>query len=170
MYEKIRNAFDYEKETGHLIWKNPPPQHAEKKGRIAGCINKGKNGNKDYWQVRCFGGTFKRSRIVFLYHHGRWPNPMVDHEDGNSLNNRIGNLRECTNSQNTMNSNNKHRSNGLPRNVYRTKQGHFMVRMSVSGLWKSFGTFTTIEDAEKIAVNKRKELYCEFRRDRARQS
>jgi hypothetical protein len=49
------------------------------------------------------GGRYLVHRIVWLYVYGEWPEHEVDHEDVDPSNNRIGNLRAATSSQNKMN-------------------------------------------------------------------
>lgn len=43
-------------------------------------------------------------RIVFALTHGRWPTHSIDHKDRTPINNRPGNLREATATQNMQNS------------------------------------------------------------------
>jgi hypothetical protein len=145
-------------DAGKLYWRNPPKNHAEKIGREAGAINIGKGKNKSYWQVRAFGRTFKRSRVIFRMAHGRWPDPMVDHINGDSLDDRPVNLRECSPAQNAVNSRDKRRSTGLPRGVYRTAQGRFMARLT----GKSLGTFDTPDAASAVYLRARKEAFRDF--------
>lgn len=48
------------------------------------------------------GVTHYRHRLIFQWHHGYVP-LMVDHRDGDTLNDKICNLRECTNALNQYN-------------------------------------------------------------------
>lgn len=152
--------FQADFETGKLFWKQPPKNHAELKGQEAGYVCLGKNGNKDYWQIRVCGRTFKRSRVMFYLANGYWPQPCVDHINGNSLDDRPVNLRECDYSQNSANS--KPRDRDLPRCVYPTRQGRFMARITVNGATKNLGTFDTAQQASEIANRARKEAFHEF--------
>ena len=156
----FHSVFEYNK--GTLIWKNPPPNHAEKKGLNAGFINIGKGKNKTYWQVRCFGKTFKRSRVVFYMFHGRWPSPIVDHINGVSLDDRIENLRECNYSQNTANSKNKKRTNGLPRGVQVVPSGRYRAVITKNGHTRYIGTYDTKEEASMAYKNRKVGIYGQF--------
>ena len=162
--EAFWHAFHLDEPTGKLFWRNPPKQHAERVGREAGFICKAKAGgkNKDYWHVRAFGKTFKRSRVVFMMVNGFWPEPAVDHINGNSMDDRPENLRQCDQSQNTVNSRDKVRKYDLPRGVYQTKQGKFMARLTVRGVTKSLGVYPTPDEASRIFQAARKEAYREF--------
>lgn len=142
-------------EAGRIYWKLPPKNHAQRKGDEAGFITYGKGKNKSYWYVRAFGRTFKRGRVIFAMTHGRWPTPCLDHIDGNSLDDRIENLRECTYSQNNISARDKPSLYG--RGVVRTKQGRFMARLG-----KSLGTFDTPEEARAVYSKKRREIYGDF--------
>jgi hypothetical protein len=156
----FQEVFRADFESGKLFWKQPPKNHAELIGTEAGYICIGKNGNKNYWQIRAFGRTFKRSRIMFLLANGYWPDPCVDHISGNSLDDRPVNLRECNYSQNSANS--KSRDRDLPRGVHRTRQGKFMARVTVNGETRSLGTFNSPTEAGAVAAVARKEAFHEF--------
>lgn len=148
-------------ENGRLFWVRPPKNHAQRAGGEAGFVNKGKGRNKDYWQIRVFGQTFKRSRLMFYMAHGRWPSPTVDHINGDSLDDRLCNLREATHSQNTANSS---RNRALPPCVHLTKQGRYMVRITKDGETLNLGTFDSLKFAAGWADVSHKELFGEYAR------
>ena len=57
------------------------------KGEVSGKLTK-------RWRVAIDGKNYYASRIIYFMHHGVDPYPMeVDHEDRNSLNNNVYNLR-----------------------------------------------------------------------------
>lgn len=146
--------------TGRLYWKSPPKNHAQRHGDEAGFLCVGKGKNKSYWHVRVFGETFKRSRVVFYMTHGRWPEPAVDHANGDSLDDRPSNLRECTLSQNAANS--RRRNRLLPKGVTRTRQGGFMARVTQRGKTISLGVYSTPTEAFAVYEAARREAFREF--------
>ena len=81
--------------------------------------------------------------------HGELPE-FIDHIDGNSLNNRIENLREATNSQNCMNGKLRKTNKSGHKNVYWHKSAKkWSVEIKVFGKKKYFGLF---DDLEKIYI------------------
>lgn len=59
--------------------------------------------NGRYLATTVSGVTYYLHRLVWQYHHGFVPT-MIDHINGKFSDNRIENLRECTNAQNQYNS------------------------------------------------------------------
>lgn len=64
----------------------------------AGCVSK-----RGYIQVRKGRDKFMAHRIIWAIHYGAWPSVGLDHINGNKLDNRIENLRETTQFQNSKN-------------------------------------------------------------------
>jgi hypothetical protein len=162
MMPEFNTVFAADYETGKIFWKEPPKNHAEKRGCEAGYINIGKGKNKNYWQVRAFGRTFKRSRVMFHMAYGRWPIPSVDHINGDSLDDRLVNLRECNHSQNTANTPNRTRQLFLPRGVYLSRKGRYIARITANGITTNLGTYDTPEQAFNAYSTARKETFGEF--------
>ena len=93
----VRELFDYDGEN--LRWKNKshPCSHC-KIGSVAGYLN-----YDGYRHIRIRGKIYKAHRLVWLWHHGTWPNPEADHINRIPSDNRIENLREATHQENSEN-------------------------------------------------------------------
>lgn len=105
----------------------------------------------------CFDGKWVMAhRLAFRIAHGRWPNGEIDHINGDPSDNRIANLRECTRSQNVMNT---RRGNGVCWHKGRKK---WQALVKARGKSYFFGTFDRREDAERAAVTGRRKLHGEF--------
>lgn len=62
----------------------------------------GTNVGSGYREVSVNGKKYREHRIIYLMHYGR-VSKYIDHKDMIRNNNKIENLRECTNSENMMN-------------------------------------------------------------------
>ncbi len=119
--------------------------------------------NEKYYKLSCGKNTkvFEHRAIWFLI-KGSWPK-VIDHINGNRLDNRIENLRECTAKENSRN---RHacnaRKHALPRNVYRQAEGRYKVLIQVEGKMKHIGSFTSVEDAANVAHQARERYYGTF--------
>jgi hypothetical protein len=90
-------------------------------GSVAGCLNK----SSPYYRVRLDGQTYQVQRIIWeLHFDGLKPEDVVDHEDGNSLNNLIGNLRKVTTEVNTRNRRARTDNSSGVQGVSRTSNGN----------------------------------------------
>ncbi|MEI8286881.1 MAG: HNH endonuclease [Actinomycetes bacterium] len=93
--EQLHEVFDYI--DGHLYWKKKIAKNIVV-GSKAGWLSGAKNYDLMYQNK-----TYKIHRLIFAWHYGYFPK-IIDHIDGNPLNNKINNLREATHSQNLQNS------------------------------------------------------------------
>lgn len=102
-----------------------------------------------YLATQIAGCTLYLHQAVFLYFNGYIPS-MVDHVDGNTLNNKIENLRCATNGQNQHNSrrkvNNKSGAKGVRRHVAGVTK-KWQARIVVAGREISLGYFSTVAEA-----------------------
>jgi hypothetical protein len=95
---EFRAAYDYCPTTGALTRKAPASRGAPRLGPV-GCPA-GKHG---HLQFRHNGRTYYVARVAFLMMTGRWPEPLIDHRDGNVLNNAWANLNEVSHKENSEN-------------------------------------------------------------------
>lgn len=87
-------------------------------GSIAGSVN-----SEGYRNIRVDGRTYKAHRLAWLYVKGAWPVGMIDHINGDRADNRFGNLREVTRSENLANSRVFRRGKIYPKGVGLRPQG-----------------------------------------------
>jgi hypothetical protein len=151
--EKAHELFEYK--DGELFWKINWSDKA-KKGKKVGCI---KNG---YFGLKINTKDYRVHRVIYLMHHGTMPK-MIDHKDGNPLNNKIENLRECTNSQNNYNSKIPKTNTSGMKGV-RKKRNHWIVEFWINGKPTWFGSYKEKELAELVCIEARKLHHKEFAR------
>ena len=92
--ELVNSIFEYI--DGDLYFKKSISLKAREGKKAGGVTTHG------YRSVGFYKNTAYVHRIIFLMHHGYMPE-LIDHIDGNTLNNRIENLRPATKSTNGMN-------------------------------------------------------------------
>lgn len=102
-------------------------------------------------------------RIKFLLGRG-WLPKDVDHEDGDTFNNKLSNLRPSSHEQNRWNTRSKG-GRALPRGV-RARGGKFQAYLVEEGKQRHLGTFASAEAASLAVRRKSKELRGEFYRYR----
>ena len=97
-YERVKELFAYN--GSDLIW-NVTKQRVQK-GSIAGHINP-----YGYRVIGIDYGLYRAHRLVWLYHYGYFPEHQIDHINRDKTDNRIGNLREVSQSCNLRNCGNQ---------------------------------------------------------------
>ena len=92
--------------------------------------------------------------LAFFYMTGKFPNSgmVIDHIDGNPLNNKWDNLREVSGGENIRNQKLRKDTKSGHTGVYQRTNGKFMPHLRVDGKLKTFGCYETLEEA--LAVRK----------------
>lgn len=131
--DELKEILNYDPEAGVFTWiKSMPPRG--RIGQVAGYAN----GN-GYIRMSINGIKYYAHRLAFLYMTGENPE-VIDHIDGNSLNNKWSNLRNCDQSKNMANQKN--------RRGVRLRHGRWYARFSDTHL----GVFNT--ESEAVAARK----------------
>lgn len=151
--EFLLDVFHYDKETGILFWKNH--WHKNKRylsGREAGCVYKD---NNNYYKKITLGNKNQTvHQLIWFLETGKIPK-MIDHIDGNGLNNRMSNLREVTNRENLQNRN-CHRSGKLVGAHFHKKENCWMSKINIGYTQIFIGRFDTQEEAHQAYLKELK--------------
>lgn len=155
--DRLRIMLRYDEQSGDFFWTNPPWNHANLIGQRAGCDSTG------YTLIKIDGRRYKAHRLAWLYVKGVWPKSRLDHRDGNTTNNRIGNLREATPAQNCANSR-RWSGKQIAKGVRQLPSGKFQARISCENKLQTIGTFPTEDEAAQAYFARARALYGEFAR------
>ena len=94
--DQMKKVLDYDPETGIFRWKIS--RGGMRKGAVSGSLN-----NRGYLSIMVNGKNYQAHRLAWLYVHGEFPKQNTDHINRKKIDNRIINLRMCSNSQNQAN-------------------------------------------------------------------
>ena len=120
--------------------------NTQKSGNIAGWITVASRGKK-YRRISFLNTQKYVHQLVFLYHHGFIPD-YIDHINGNSLDNRIENLREATQSLNGANSKLANtNTSGFKGVTWRKDTKKWMAQITKNKKHYNLGSFESIEAA-----------------------
>ena len=137
----IKKYLRYDAETGKIFWK----------------LNKGGNGkagneagwmNKFYHRITINRKTYHAHRIAWLLTYGSWPVDQIDHINGNKKDNRLANLRNVSNRENSRNKKiyKNNTSGTLGVSFDKSKQG-YVASIMIKGKHKNLGVFKNKEEA-----------------------
>jgi len=160
--EYLRSILDYNPDTGLLFWKERPEWMFSKKtdrtkkhsAKIWNSANAGKEAlraiNRQGYKVGNIDGSmFRAHRVAWALHYGRDPENHIDHINGNRIDNRISNLRDVTNQENSRNqklrSTNRSGYNGVS---WCKNMNMWVARAVVDGIDHKIGYYQTTEQAK----------------------
>jgi hypothetical protein len=156
--EILNEYFEYK--DGDIFWKKLSPRnYSTKVGDRVGCAT-----STGRLSFKFFGTNLQNHRAIFLMHHGYLPE-VVDHADGNFLNNKIENLRHADKVKNGQNSKiPKSNTSGIKGVDFHSKK--WRARIAVSGKSIYVGSFKTLQDAECAIEAARKKHHENFARSK----
>lgn len=152
-FDECLEELNYDPETGDISW--TATNSGRKTGVSAGCICP----RSGYRRVRIQYRFYAAHRVIWRKVKGAWPSGQLDHINGDKLDNRIDNLRECTVLQN---SHNRAYSQGNAlgiRGVRKVPSGRFQAHIMVGGKSSYLGTFDTAEQASAAYESERLRLH-----------
>ena len=146
---QIIERFHYDPDEGLLI--------DRRTGKLAGRIRTDENGYRSR-TVYLNGKRYSAARLIWLRETGAFPKHQIDHRDRNALNNRWGNLREASPSQNSMNHSRRwDNASGITGVTFRKDTGKWHARIKANRRPIDLGSFNT--RAEAAAARKAAEAH-----------
>lgn len=148
--EYLLQLFHYDRNRGILIWKYHWAKNKQYIiGREAGHIYKD---CKVYYKKIYFNGKiYVLHQIIYFLETGKYPK-IIDHIDGDGLNNKISNLREVTSRKNSQNRK-IHREGKLLGASFHKRDQHWRSQIWIDGRKKHLGSFNTELEAHRAYVD-----------------
>jgi hypothetical protein len=138
----VHNYIRYDKSNGKLFW--------IKDNKEIGYLDRG---------YRYFGFNYKKYQyhsLIWWFEKGNWPK-LIDHIDGNPLNNHISNLRESTYRENSQNRK-THREGRLYGCFYQKLSNKWIAQIRLNGKQCHIGSFKTELEAHNAYKKKLEDL------------
>lgn len=153
----LKELFDYDAKRGVLI--NKTNRGSAIKGRIAGSINTYRDNPRRSLVIN--KKRYYTYRLIWLYHYGTWPLRQIDHINGNSLDDKIENLREATQTQNNQNLHKAkcHNQAGYLGVQHRKDINKYTARIAINGKASYLGAFHTPEEAHAAYCAAKRKLH-----------
>lgn len=151
---RLKSLISYDPTTGVALWIKSNSNRAGV-GSIAGTVSPA-----GYRKVFIDGKRYQLSRLAWLYIYGKWPDGVVDHIDGNPLNNAISNLRDVTRSENQHNQKKAQKHNKLGvLGVHVGPRGIFYADITVNGKVVHLGGYKTAEAAHSAYISAKRKFH-----------
>ena len=158
---EVLALFDVDPEAGTFRWRQNAGRHGRiPAGSLAGALNK-----EGYRYLSIGGRDYRACRIMWLCVYGKWPDGQIDHRNHDTGDDRIGNLRDVTQSQNKSHSrmyvNN---TSGYPGVKYDPSKSRSKWRATVTkdGKMHHCGWHLTMESAIEARQRGVERLHGEF--------
>lgn len=155
-HEKVKTLFEYDKETGCLIWKKLAVKNQVKEGSAAGYLT-----DRGYIRVDIEGAQYYIHRIIWLFVYGEFPSGHIDHINHNRADNRISNMRDVCRIINGQNrSKGKNNISGVCGVGWHKQKQQWQARITINKKLVHLGSFNKFDDA--VAVRKNAEIKYGF--------
>lgn len=132
--EYLKACVIYDAETG--IFTARLPAQSRQEGDTLGSSG----GSHGYLSVAVGGKAYLAHRLAWFYVHGEWPE-QIDHIDRDRHNNRIANLRSCTNQENNWN------KVGATGATWSARRQRWVAKIGHNSKTHTLGYFATLDEA-----------------------
>ena len=127
----LEACFSYDPDTGKILWKARPLDHFNTE---RGCKTFNSSFVGRSYGGRLCGGYVDPSHIAWVLGTGEYPELLIDHINGDKLDNRLCNLRDVDNATNVRNAKLRcDNKTGTPGISYKPSVGRYVVQIVLNG-------------------------------------
>lgn len=157
-YEHLVSILIYDRYTGYFSWR-----HSRKGVKRSSELYAGTRALTGYIQIMIAKRLYLAHRLAWFYETVRWPDLQIDHINGIRSDNRICNLREANQSQQSANSAMQaNNSTGLKGVAF--SAGKYIAQITHNGVYYYLGRFPNPEDAHAAYMEAALRLHGKFAR------
>ena len=156
--KKLKDLMRYCPDSGNFYWLK---SRSGNKGKVAGAVDVNGYRRIMFGSNRHGAKRYLAHRLVWLYVYGDWPDGQIDHKNGDRDDNRIGNLRLASASQNQWNCKTPKNNKSGYKGVY-SDRGYWRAVIRKNGKPKYLGYFDTPELAHAAYCQAANEMHGEF--------
>lgn len=154
--ERLREVLHYDPLVGVFTWKARVEPTKMKPGQVAGWVEWARR----RITIEIDQHNYRAHRLAWLYVHGVWPAGVIDHINGDSLDNRIANLRDTSQLVNVQNIRvSKNSASGLLGAFWVKSRRHWRSSIRANGKVVYLGQFHTPEEAHAAYVAAKRRLH-----------
>lgn len=142
--EQLRKEFRFDPETGEVF------------RRVGHLVN-------GYVRISVEPGKFLQAhRLAWALVHGKWPDQIIDHINGDRADNRFDNLRDISTKMNIQNQRraSKNNKSGLLGVSWSKTMKRWVARIYYDRKYHSLGCFDTAEEAHDAYVSAKREKHA----------
>jgi len=167
--EFLQTCLRYERDTGDFYWLRRPEDHFAT-ARAANSWNgkyaetkAGSLGRNGRININLSYRLLKAHRLAWFFETEQWPEQQIDHINGDPSDNRIANLREASNAQNSYNRGaNKNNTSGHKGAYWDKPRGKWRAQMMLDKKTVFLGHYDNVEDAAKAYKRAAQEAHGPF--------
>jgi len=162
--DSVHQDFKYDAETGKLYWTVITPQRQRNNGEAGTVKHCVKTGAIKHRRIHYKNKNYTAHRIIYYMHHGHCPD-MLDHIDGNPLNNLIGNLRPADPTLNSWNQKTfKNNTSGITGVVWNKAVASWRSRITCKGVVYELGFTDSKFEAACLRKSAELKMFGSFQR------
>lgn len=174
-YDYVASRLDYNHTTGIFTWKLKSAEcgeyfwrkwNTQYGGKRAGsALNiRVRESRRTYWRIHLGKRDYLAHRLAWLLHYGEWPSDLIDHINGDSTDNRIANLRDCSHAENQANRAADRTNSTGYKGVSLHQCGRYYAQLKSKGVHRLAVTYATAEEAARAYDKAAREVFGEFAR------